>query len=108
MLAALGKDSLLSVRGVCALYRRQSLEEKFAQRALERNNKGFSIADVKLASCYAKFMLGEQTQGDIQRSVRELDRRYPYASDRCITISMRYSKQLFSIYEKEEDQYFHP
>ncbi|XP_020245083.1 uncharacterized protein LOC109823209 [Asparagus officinalis] len=74
MLAVLGKDCQLSVRGVCALYRQQSFEEKFAHRALERNNKGFSIADTKLASCYAKFMLGEQTNGDIQRSVRELDR----------------------------------
>lgn len=45
MLSAFGKDPVLCMKAVCALYRQQTVDEKTIKGALHTNNRGFSKLD---------------------------------------------------------------
>lgn len=47
MRAAMGKDDLLCMKGLCAVYRRQTRDEQALRQARHKNNEGFSQVDAE-------------------------------------------------------------
>lgn len=136
MLAALGKDPELCMRAVCALYRRQTSDEQMSKETFVNNLRGFSKFDAKrynklksiAYSCYLCIVLlsyniklsvlayrGSDlaqflTNGgfDLNKSVEDLKAYDPSGVEKCRTLAIRYSRQLFEIYKNKEDPHFLP
>ncbi|KAG6656026.1 hypothetical protein I3843_05G231500 [Carya illinoinensis] len=108
MLAELGKDSELCMKAVCALYRRQTSDEKFSKETFYNNHQGFSTFDAPRASFLAEFLTDGDPEGGLKKSVTELQEYDPKAVEFCRTMATRYSKQLFEIYKIKEDPHFLP
>lgn len=56
----------------------------------------------------AEFLTDGDPQGDLKKSVRELQAYDSNAVELCRDLATRYSKQLFQIYNSKEDPYFRP
>ncbi|KAF5451111.1 hypothetical protein F2P56_031406 [Juglans regia] len=108
MLAELGKDTELCMKAVCALYRRQTSDEKSSKETFYYNHRGFSKFDAPRASSLAEFLTDGDPGGGLKKSVTELQQFNPKAVELCRTLATRYSKQLFEIYEINEDPHFLP
>ncbi|CAM6083836.1 unnamed protein product [Calypogeia fissa] len=107
MLATLAKDKELCLRGLCAIYRRQEDDEKIFALSKYKNHRGFSKFHSAKGSLIASFLMGDTISGPVVKTVKELQDKYDedavtYCSDMC----SHYSKQLFEIYENNEDPYF--
>lgn len=57
-------------------------------------------------STLAEFLNDGDPQGDMVKSVKELQAYDPRGIEVCTTLATRYSKQLFSIYKNKEDPFF--
>uniref|UniRef100_A0A2P2NYB9 Uncharacterized protein MANES_06G157000 n=1 Tax=Rhizophora mucronata TaxID=61149 RepID=A0A2P2NYB9_RHIMU len=108
MLAALGKDSELCMKAVCAIYRQQTSEEQKWKETFCTNKRGFSKFDAVRGSHLAEFLTGGDPTGDVKKSVQELEEYDSKAVELCRTLATRYSKQLFEIYKNKEDPLFLP
>ncbi|CAB4271554.1 unnamed protein product [Prunus armeniaca] len=108
MLAAFGKDPYLCMKAVCALYRQQTCEEKISKGSLCNNYRGFSKFDALRGSVLAEFLTGGDPNGDVNKTVKELEEYDPRGIEQCRTLASRYSKQLFEIYNNKEDPLFLP
>ncbi|BFG23466.1 hypothetical protein CerSpe_097400 [Prunus speciosa] len=108
MLAAFGKDPYLCMKAVCALYRQQTCEEKISKGSLCNNYRGFSKFDALRGSMLAEFLTGGDPNGDVNKTVKELEEYDPRGVEQCRTLASRYSKQLFEIYNNKEDPLFLP
>ncbi|XVF53448.1 hypothetical protein PTKIN_Ptkin05aG0100200 [Pterospermum kingtungense] len=108
MLAAFGKDVELCMKAVCALYRQQTSGEKLWKAAFCQNQRGFSKFDAHRGCTLAEFLTDGDPQGDVKKSVEELQAYDPNAVELCRNLATRYSKQLFEIYNSKEDPYFLP
>ncbi|XP_009591428.1 uncharacterized protein [Nicotiana tomentosiformis] len=106
MLAAFGKDPELCMRTVCVLYRQQTAEEKCSKETIFHNQRGFSQCDAYRGSTLAEFLTDGDPQGDMNKSVEELQAYDPKGIELCRTLATRYSKQLFAIYKNKEDPFF--
>ncbi|OIT23878.1 PREDICTED: uncharacterized protein LOC109216482 isoform X1 [Nicotiana attenuata] len=106
MLAAFGKDPELCMRAVCVLYRQQTAEEKCSKETIFQNQRGFSQCDAYRGSTLAEFLTDGDPQGDMNKSVEELQAYDPKGIELCRTLATRYSKQLFAIYKNKEDPFF--
>ncbi|XP_058195058.1 uncharacterized protein LOC131311585 [Rhododendron vialii] len=106
MLAAFGKDPELCMKGICALYRKQTADEKIGKFTYYSNQQGFSHCDALRGSILAKFLTEGDPQGDVKKSVEELREYDPKAPELCRTLATHYSKQLFAIYKSKEDPLF--
>ncbi|KAM3381875.1 hypothetical protein P3S68_007448 [Capsicum galapagoense] len=106
MLAAFGKDPELCMKAVCVLYRQQTEEEKCSKETIFHNQRGFSQCDAFRGSTLAEFLTDGDRQGDMMKSVKELQAYDPRGIEVCIALATRYSKQLFSIYKNKEDPFF--
>lgn len=56
----------------------------------------------------AEFLIDGDPQGDVNKSVEELQEYDPKAPELCRTLATHYSKQLFAIYKSKEDPLFLP
>lgn len=56
----------------------------------------------------AEFLTDGDLQGDVKKSVEELQEYNPRGAELCRKLATHYSKQLFAIYKNEEDQLFRP
>lgn len=56
----------------------------------------------------ADFLTDGESQGDVIKTVEELLEFNSDGIEICRDLATRYSKQLFDIYENEEDPYFRP
>ena len=56
----------------------------------------------------AEFLTDGDPQGDLKKSVKELQAYDPNAVELCRNLATHYSKQLFEIYNSKEDPYFLP
>lgn len=54
----------------------------------------------------AEFLTDGDPQGDMNKSVEELQAYDPKGIELCRTLATRYSKQLFAIYKNKEDPFF--
>ncbi|XP_049394028.1 LOW QUALITY PROTEIN: uncharacterized protein LOC125858314 [Solanum stenotomum] len=106
MLAAFGKDPELCMKAVCVLYRQQTSEEQCSKGTIVHNQRGFSHCDAFRGSTLAEFLTDGDPQGDMMKSVKELQAYDPKGIELCTTLATRYSKQLFSIYKNKEDPFF--
>ncbi|GMJ06469.1 hypothetical protein HRI_004316100 [Hibiscus trionum] len=106
LLAAFAKDPELCMKAVCALYRQQTSGEKLSKAALCQNQRGFSKFDAYRGCTIAEFLTDGDTQGDVKKSVKELEAYDPNGVELCRNLATRYSKQLFEIYKSKEDPYF--
>ncbi|MCD7453878.1 hypothetical protein HAX54_022556 [Datura stramonium] len=106
MLAAFGKDPELCMKAVCVLYRQQTSEEKCSKETIFHNQRGFSQWDAFRGSTMAEFLTDGDLQGDMKKSVKELQAYDPRGIELCTTLATRYSKQLFAIYKNKEDPFF--
>ncbi|MBA0835326.1 hypothetical protein Goarm_007610 [Gossypium armourianum] len=108
MLAAFGKDPELCMKAVCALYRQQTSGEKLSKAALCQNQRGFNKIDAYRGCTLAEFLTDGDPQGDLMKSVKELEAYDRNAVELCRNLATKYSKQLFEIYKSKEDPYFLP
>lgn len=106
MLAAFGKDPELCMRAVCVLYRQQTSFEQCIKETIVHNQRGFSHCDAFRGSNLAEFLSDGDPQGDVMKSVKDLQEYDPRGIEVCTTLATRYSKQLFSIYKNKEDPFF--
>lgn len=56
----------------------------------------------------AQFLTDGNPQGDVIKSVKELQEHDPKGLEKCWSLAQRYSKQLFEIYKNKEDPLFLP
>ncbi|XP_057480280.1 uncharacterized protein LOC130767427 isoform X2 [Actinidia eriantha] len=108
MLASFGKDLELCMKAVCALYRQQTSEEKVSKGTFYVNQRGFSQCDAFRGTTLAEFLTDGDPQGEVKKSVKELQEYYPRGPELCRTLAIHYSKQLFAIYKNQEDPLFVP
>ncbi|GFP81076.1 hypothetical protein PHJA_000250900 [Phtheirospermum japonicum] len=108
MLADLAKCPELCMKGVCAIYRRQTTEEQSRQATLVVNGLGFSQIDASIGSDLAEFLTYGDPEGDVTKTVDELHKFNPEGVEECRRLARRYSRQLFEIYQNREDPFFHP
>lgn len=54
------------------------------------------------------FLTEGDPEGDLKKSVEELQEHDPKAVELCRTLATHYSKQLFEIYQNKEDPFFLP
>ncbi|KAI3705740.1 hypothetical protein L1987_75981 [Smallanthus sonchifolius] len=108
MLSDFGKDPVLCMRAVCALYRQQTADEKTSKETIYQNERGFSHPDAPRASELAEFLTGGDPNGDLNKTVEELKEYNSDGIKQCRALATKYSKQLFTIYQNKEDPYFLP
>ncbi|CAI9768165.1 unnamed protein product [Fraxinus pennsylvanica] len=108
MLADFGKHPEVCMKAVCALYRQQTSVEKSSKSAIVLNGRGFSQCDAFKGSALGEFLTDGDLQGDVKKSVEELQEYNPRGAELCRKLATHYSKQLFTIYKNEEDPFFRP
>ncbi|KAL3630676.1 hypothetical protein CASFOL_023660 [Castilleja foliolosa] len=108
MLADLAKCPELCMKGVLAIYRRQTSDEKSCQATIYANGEGFSQFDAFIGSDLAKFLTDGYSDDDVKKTVDELHEFDPEGVEQCSRLARKYSKQLFEIYQNHEDPFFHP
>ncbi|CAO2205126.1 unnamed protein product [Urochloa humidicola] len=108
MLAAFAEHPELCLKAVCALYRKQTQEEQLEKAALVHNKEGFSHIDAHRGSCIAEFLLDGDRDGPLKKTIHDLEEHDYCALGFCRRVASNYSKQLFAIYQNQEDPYFHP
>ncbi|MFS7969126.1 hypothetical protein Hanom_Chr09g00805531 [Helianthus anomalus] len=108
MLSDFGKDPTFCMRAVCALYRRQTADEKESKKTRHLNERGFSKTDAARGSKMAEFLTDGDPDGDLVKTVEELLEYDPNGLKLCRTLATKYSRQLFEIYQNGEDSYFSP
>lgn len=103
MQAAFGKDIQLCMKAVCALYRQQTSEEKFHKATIVRNGRGFKQCDARRGTELGEFLTDGDPQGDLVKSVEDLEARGPKWCKLCRKLAADYAKQLYEIYQSNED-----
>ncbi|XP_058100246.1 uncharacterized protein LOC131245070 isoform X2 [Magnolia sinica] len=106
MLSSFSKDPVLCMRAVCAIYRRQTSEEKSVQGSSYVKNRGFNKFDVLKGSDLAEYLMDGDLHGPLIKSVEELEKHEPGAVEYCSHLASHYSRQLFEIYQNKEDCFF--
>ncbi|XP_021729025.1 nucleolar protein dnt1-like [Chenopodium quinoa] len=106
MLSDFGKNPELCMKAVCAIYRQQTNEEKACKASIVSNGRGFSKFDATRGTYLGEFLTDGVPNGDLVKSVEELQKYHPSGVEECRSLADRYSKQLFNIYENGEDPYF--
>ncbi|RZC79945.1 hypothetical protein C5167_042521 [Papaver somniferum] len=108
MLSSFGKDPILCMKAVCALYRQQTAEEKLMKGSVHLNKRGFSKFDAHRGTYLAEFLTDGSQEGELVKSVKELEMFDFKGLEDCRKLASRYSKQLFTIYQNKEDPLFGP
>ncbi|KAG8045718.1 hypothetical protein GUJ93_ZPchr0008g13133 [Zizania palustris] len=108
MLSAFAEHPELCLKAVCALYRRQTVDEQDQKATIVHNKQGFNHIDASRGSHIAEFLLDGDAFGPLKKTVHDLEEYDRNALEFCHKLAARYSKQLFSIYQNKEDPYFIP
>uniref|UniRef100_A0ACD5VG02 Uncharacterized protein n=1 Tax=Avena sativa TaxID=4498 RepID=A0ACD5VG02_AVESA len=106
MLSAFAEQPELCLKAVCALYRKQTEEEKTQRSTIVHNKKGFNQIDAPRGSRIAQFLLDGDASGPLKKSAHDLEKYERYGLEFCHKMALRYSRQLFGIYKQKEDPYF--
>ncbi|XP_026417671.1 paramyosin-like [Papaver somniferum] len=108
LFSSLQKDPELCMRAICALYRQQMSKEKYTRGSLDSNERGFNVNDALRGTTLAEFLMDGNHEGDLKKSVKELEMFDSKALEDCKRLSMYYSTQLFSMYQSKDDPFFLP
>ncbi|KAJ0753133.1 hypothetical protein HanPI659440_Chr09g0332331 [Helianthus annuus] len=108
MLSDFAKDPRLCMSAVCVLYRQQTDDEKESKDTRYRNGRGFSQPDARRGCQLAEFLTDGDSNGDLNKTVEELEEYDSEGIKRCKDLAKKYSNQLFKIYQNKEDPYFRP
>uniref|UniRef100_A0ACD5VLH7 Uncharacterized protein n=1 Tax=Avena sativa TaxID=4498 RepID=A0ACD5VLH7_AVESA len=106
MLSAFAEQPELCLKAVCALYRKQTEEEKTQRSTIVHNKKGFNQIDAPRGSRIAQFLLDGDASGPLKKTAEDLEKYERYGLEFCHRMAERYSRQLFAIYKEKEDPYF--
>ncbi|KAK9672515.1 hypothetical protein RND81_12G105400 [Saponaria officinalis] len=106
MLSDFAKNPELCLRGVCALHRRQIAKEMLWMDNIHNVGRGFSQFDAPRGTVLGEFLTDGNPNGDLVKTVEELQAYDPEGPEICRTLAARYSNQLFEIYNNNEDPYF--
>ncbi|KAK1381699.1 hypothetical protein POM88_019435 [Heracleum sosnowskyi] len=102
LLTAFNKDDELCLNAVCALHR----VEKRDNLSCGSQYRGFSSIDATRGNQLAKFLVDGDPQGKLRKSVKELQQCDSKGIDKCRKLARNHLKQLYQIYQKEEDPFF--
>ncbi|KAK1381696.1 hypothetical protein POM88_019431 [Heracleum sosnowskyi] len=102
LLTAFNKDDELCLNAVCALHR----VEKRDKLRCGSQYQGFSSIDATRGNQLAKFLVDGDPQGKLRKSVKELQQCDSKGIDKCRKLARNHLKQLYLIYQKEEDPLF--
>lgn len=106
MLSAFAEHPELCLKAVCALYRKQTEDERSEKATFVHNKQGFNQIDALRGSCIAEFLLDGNSFGPLKKTVHDLEKYDCYGLEFCHKLAARYSKQLFAIYQNKEDPNF--
>ncbi|KAF2297920.1 hypothetical protein GH714_005438 [Hevea brasiliensis] len=106
MITAFEKDGELCMEAICALYRQQTSARKSIYGTSTSQNRGFNKLVVTRGTTLAEFLIDGDPQGKLKKSKLELVAYDPKGLDDCRRIAIDHSKQLFEIYQKQEDPLF--
>ncbi|KAA0044878.1 TSA1-like protein [Cucumis melo var. makuwa] len=108
MLAAFAENDELCMEAVCILYRQSSLIGRPYSASTPSRHRGFDEADLLRGSTLALFLTNRDPNGNLKKSVMELEKFDICGLIDCRRIAIKHSKQLFEIYKNNEDQFhFH-
>lgn len=100
VLSSFKKHPVLCMKAVCALQQKtdegKSIMGPFSKFAAHSGRE------------LAVFLTDGNPEGDLKKSVEELEMFFPEGLEDCKILSTHYSKQLFTIYQNKEDPLFLP
>ncbi|KAF2313426.1 hypothetical protein GH714_010935 [Hevea brasiliensis] len=106
MIATFEKDGELCMEAVCALYRQQTSVRKSICGSSSSENRGFNKLAATRGTTLAEFLIDGDPQGKLKKSKTELMAYNHKGLDDCRRLAIGHSKQLFEIYQKQEDSLF--
>ncbi|OAY59620.1 uncharacterized protein LOC110626043 isoform X1 [Manihot esculenta] len=104
MVTAFEKNGELCMEAVCALYRQQTRKSIYGTSSSQ--NRGFNKFALTRGTTLAEFLIDGDPKGKLTKSKMELMAYDPKGLDDCRRLAIEHSKQLFEIYQKQEDPLF--
>lgn len=106
MVAALEQDVELRLRAVCALFGQQAAVQKSSNFASTFQNQGFDEVDAARGTALVEFLTNGDPQGKLKKSTLELAADDPGGFRDCKRLAIKYSKQLFEMWQVKGDPLF--
>ncbi|CAK7335676.1 unnamed protein product [Dovyalis caffra] len=106
MVAALEQEVELRLKAVCALFGQQAAVEKSSNFYSTFLNQGFDKVDAARGTALAEFLINGDPQGKLKKSVVEMIAYDLKGTADCRRLAIKYSKQLFEMYQQKGDPLF--
>lgn len=106
MVATLEKDEELRLRAVCALFGQQAAVQKSSNFMSTFQNQGFDKVDATRGTALFEFLTNGDPQGKLKKSTMELLADDPGGFRDCKRLTIKYSKQLFEMWQVKGDPLF--
>lgn len=106
MVATLEKDEELRLRAVCALFGQQAAVQKSSNFTSTFQNQGFDKVDATRGTALVEFLTNGDPQGKLKKSTMELLADDPGGFRDCKRLTIKYSKQLFEMWQVKGDPLF--
>lgn len=106
MVATLEQDEELRLRAVCALFGQQAAVQKSSNFMSTFENQGFDKVDATRGTALVEFLTNGDPQGKLKKSTMELLADDPGGFRDCKRLTIKYSKQLFEMWQVKGDPLF--
>lgn len=106
MVATLEQDEELRLRAVCALFGQQAAVQKSSNFTSTFQNQGFDKVDATRGTALVEFLTNGDPQGKLKKSTMELLADDPGGFRDCKRLTIKYSKQLFEMWQVKGDPLF--
>lgn len=106
MVATLEQDEELRLRAVCALFGQQAAVQKSSNFMSNFQNQGFDKVDATRGTALVEFLTNGDPQGKLKKSTMELLADDPGGFRDCKRLTIKYSKQLFEMWQVKGDPLF--
>uniref|UniRef100_A0A6M2EPJ6 Uncharacterized protein n=1 Tax=Populus davidiana TaxID=266767 RepID=A0A6M2EPJ6_9ROSI len=106
MVATLEQDEELRLRAVCALFGQQAAVQKSSNFTSTFQNQGFDKVDATRGTALVEFLTNGDPQGKLKKSTIELLADDPGGFRDCKRLTIKYSKQLFEMWQVKGDPLF--
>lgn len=106
MVATLEQDEELRLRAVCALFGQQAAVQKSSNFMSTFQNQGFDKVDATRGTALVEFLTNGDPQGKLKKSTMELLADDPGGFRDCKRLTIKYSKQLFEMWQVKGDPLF--
>lgn len=108
MVSSFEEDPKLCLQAVCALYRQLTSNGEFLEDSLDNCYLGFNKIDTLRGTALAEFLTDGDQEGNVTKTIEELELFDPEAFEDCKRIARKYSSKLFTIYQTKENRFFCP